>query len=96
MRQWTFEPGEEIYGRRAGNVVKMPVEYNVAGGSSKAELARDMKRWRAFIPGPIAPLPEWADAAAVQAVDDAGLAGGQAVALESRFRLASDVVGKTL
>lgn len=95
VAQWKFEPGEEIDGQVSANTVKVPITYLVASGSSRAELAKDMKRWRAFIPGPVSPAP-WPGAEAVDAVDDAALEDGQAVALVSRFRLQSDVVGKSL
>jgi len=93
VRQWKYEPGEEIDGKPIAGVVQIPIEYTLAQGRSVKEMQRHNQRWRSYIPGPVTPAP-WADAQALAALDEG--VGDQAIALESRFRLKSDVVGKTL
>lgn len=95
VRQWKYEPGEEIGGARSGNTLKIPMTFELASGRSRQELAADMKRWRSYLPGPISPAP-WLDDHAVAAIDDAEPADGEALSLQSRFRLKDDVIGRTL
>lgn len=95
VRQWKYEPGEEIGGARSGNTVKIPMTFELATGRSKQELAADMKRWRSYLPGPVSPAP-WLDEDAVAAIETAEPADGEALSLQSRFRLKHDVSGWTL
>lgn len=93
VRGWKYQPGEEIGGVPVAGVVLVPLEYTLAQGSTKKEMERHNKRWRSYLPGPVTPAP-WADAPTLPAA--AGDVLAEAVALQTRFRLRSDVVGKTL
>ncbi|MET0935039.1 MAG: hypothetical protein ABWX83_03570, partial [Luteibacter sp.] len=53
------------------------------------------RQWRAYLPGPITPAP-WVDASSLAAVDTDALEDGRSAAVNSRFRLVSDVLGKAL
>ena len=90
-----YVPSDEIGGQRVGGTLTLPFTFEIAHGNSQKQLAADMKRWRAFVPGPVSPAP-WVDASATEALDTDELADGGAVALASPFRLKGDVIGKSL
>lgn len=91
VKQWKFTPGEVIDGEPIGSTVMVPMQYAITEGSRRTL----DEQWHRYIPGPITPAP-WVDADAVASVETDGLAQGEGVALDSRFRLLSDVVGKGL
>lgn len=91
--KWQYEPGEEIGGRAVGSTVMVPIMFTLHEGLLSPP-ASDRYRWRSFIPGPITPAP-WVDEAAVAAAGGDNLGEGVA-SLDARFRLSSDVRGKTL
>jgi hypothetical protein len=70
----------------------VPISFAITEGSRRKSLD---DQWRAYLPGPVTPAP-WVDAAAAGTVDTDALVQGEGAALDSRFRLLSDVVGKTL
>lgn len=90
-KKWKFTPGETVNGEAVGSLVRVPVTFWV-GGSPKD----DSGRWKAYVPGPVNPIP-WVteDSMASQAERDR-LRDGDAQPLSSRFKLAEDVVGTTL
>jgi TonB family protein len=92
VKAWKFKPGEEIDGQPIGNTVMVPISFAITEGSRRKSLD---DQWRAYLPGPVTPAP-WVDAAAAGKVDTDALVQGEGAALDSRFRLLSDVVGKTL
>lgn len=83
-RDWEFTPTERIDGQASTSLVRVPVVFTLGG------------TWTGFIPGPLHPVP-WLthESTASQAMRDK-LGDGQAQPLDSRFRLAQDVVGTTL
>ena len=89
-----YEPTDEIAGRRVGNTLTLPFTYTISQGSSKKELEANNKYWRAYIPGPVSPPPWIGETAA--GLDTDALADGQSAALDSPFRLKTDVIGKVL
>lgn len=87
-RTWTYET-DLLDGNPRGMTVQIPVEYMLTSGATRKQMDAQMNRWRGFLPGPITPAP-WVDASSVAAAD------GQAAALDSPFKLRSDVLGKAL
>lgn len=90
--RWKYEPGEIVGGKTVGTTLMVPFEYTIVQGMKSAELTN---HWRAYAPGPITPAP-WVDASSLASIDTDGLADGTAAAVDSRFRLVSDVIGKAL
>lgn len=91
-KDWKYVPGESIGGVTVGSSVIVPIVFHV---TNPGEGRRMADTWRGYAPGPISPAP-WADESSVAALDTGDLAEGQAAALDSRFRLRSDVLGKAL
>lgn len=91
VSQWKYTPGESIGGVPVGSSFLVPLEFTIVPTGE----GRPKNAWRAYSPGPITPAP-WVDAASVAALDGDGLADGQAAALDSPFRLRSEVIGKAL
>lgn len=83
-RSWKFTPTEKIDGEATPTLVRVPVVFSMGG------------RWSGFVPGPIQPVP-WLirESTTSQAMRDT-LEDGQMQPLDSRFKLARDVVGTTL
>jgi hypothetical protein len=90
---WRYDLSEAINGKPIGTIAVIPVVYNVAEfGARKPESGE----WKAYVAGPVHPAP-WSKIEGV--ADNRGLStlqDGQALSLESRFRLKDDVIGKTL
>jgi len=91
VKQWKYDPAELIDGEASGSTVTIPIEFVITATREQST----ENRWLRFIPGPITPAP-WVDAESVAAQSTDGLADGTAAALDSRFKLLSDVVGKAL
>lgn len=92
VKDWKYVPGETIGGVTVGSSVIVPIVFQIA---NPGEGRRTANVWRGYAPGPISPAP-WSDQSSVAALDTGDLADGQAAALDSPFRLRSDVLGKTL
>ena len=90
VSQWKFEPGEEIGGVQASQVIFVPIVFQIVEHGEKPD-----NRWRGFEPGPVTPAP-WVDEQSLAQVDPSGLGDGQAAALDSPFKLRSKVVGEAL
>lgn len=88
-KQWKYDPAELIDGEASGITVTIPISFELTP-MDDAE-----NRWQSYIPGPITPAP-WVDANSVAAQQTDGLADGAAAALDSRFKLLSNVIGKAL
>jgi hypothetical protein len=57
VRQWTFSvPGREPDGEPYWSGV-LPIAFRMSGGSSPATESQAYGHWRAYIPGPCAPVP---------------------------------------
>lgn len=91
VRGWKFAPGEMIHGEPIGGSVMVPIVFQAIGSERKSSASE----WRAYVPGPISPAP-WVTADSLAQIDPNRLEDGASAALESRFRLTSDVVGKAL
>jgi hypothetical protein len=94
VRKWKYDPVEFLDDRAMGGTVTIPIEFVVSRGVSRK--APEPDAWRSYFPGPIVPAPWMTQAEALDAVGGTGQSDGAAVALESSFRLQSDVIGKTL
>jgi hypothetical protein len=92
VSKWRFDPGEEIGGQLVGGSVMVPIYFQITppGGSRTA-----MESWRAYFPGPVSPAP-WVTDSSLVGLDPDALRDGDALPLDSRFRLVSDVIGKAL
>lgn len=89
-RSWKYDLTETINGRSIGTNVLAPIEFTIS------DRPEPPSGWRAYIPGPVHVAP-WmqADITAVN-TDIAEMREGESLALDSRFHLKSDVIGKTL
>lgn len=86
-RHWKFNAGERFDGEAMDSVARVPVSYDMYGGSNA--------HWNAFVPGPIRPAP-WARADQSTVAGRARLRDGEAQSLSSRFRLRENIIGTTL
>jgi hypothetical protein len=92
-RTWHFDLSETIDGKPIGTTAIIPIVYSVVGGPIKRAAPG---QWQAYLPGPVHPAP-WMKAEPLATAEElAGLRDGQALALDSRFRLKDAVIGHTL
>lgn len=91
VKTWQYDVGELVDGEATGITVVIPVDFAIV---SHPHASTD-NLWRRYIPGPISPAP-WVDSQSVAATDTDSLPDGSAAAVDSRFKLISDVIGKTL
>jgi hypothetical protein len=92
-KTWHYDLTETIGGKRIGTYALAPIVFSVIPHD---QVANQQDRWQGYIPGPIHELP-WDFGRSDSADDPASrLADGEATALNSRFRLVDDVVGKAL
>jgi hypothetical protein len=92
VREWKYTPGESLDGRAVGSTVMVPIVFTVTEGPRSKALSA---QWRAYAPGPVTPAP-WVDADSLAAIDADTLDEGESASLDSKVRLASDVIGKAL
>jgi hypothetical protein len=92
VREWKYTPGETLDGRAVGSTVMVPIVFTVTKGPRSKALSA---QWRAYAPGPVTPAP-WVDADSLAAIDADTLDEGESASLDSKVRLASDVIGKAL
>jgi hypothetical protein len=91
VKRWKFTPGESIGGQPLESIVLVPLSFQIYGSSS----GPSHSEWRAYHPGPITPAP-WVNPESLAGLDADRLDTGDVGALDSRFRLTSDVIGKAL
>ena len=92
-KTWRYDLTETIDGKRIGTYALAPIVFTIM---PPGQVANRQDNWQAYIPGPIHELP-WDFGRSDSADDPASrLADGEAAALNSRFRLVDDVVGKAL
>lgn len=91
-KKWKFNMTEKVNGEAIESSVRIPIAYQLSGGSSP----KTDNRWQGFVPGPIHAIP-WVspDSFVVEEPRDT-LKDGEAQPLTSRFRLKQEVVGTTL
>jgi hypothetical protein len=93
-RSWHYDLAETLNGKPVGTSLRVPFTFNLCAGPC-ARGSTD-STWKAYFPGPVHPAP-WSNSAAADAGHDLDTAkDGEALAVESRFQLAENVVGKTL
>ena len=91
-RGWHYDVPESINGKPVGSTAIVPVDFFVSDvGTHPAP-----GTWRAYVPGPIHDVPWMASQKVADNRDLANLPDGQALTVDSRFRLRDDVVGKAL
>ncbi len=90
---WHFNPGEEVDGKPIGASVLMPLEFSVCAMPC-APQSND--RWRRFFLGPVQPVPWLREENPGLDQQVAALGDGEALSLDSRFKLRDEVIGKTL
>jgi hypothetical protein len=91
-RHWHFDQSETVNGKAVGSSVMTPIVYSLTGSGREAHDGQ----WNAYIAGPVHPVP-WLNEK--QVADNHGmdtLKDGDAMTLDSRFRLKSDVADKLL
>lgn len=91
VKRWKFTPGESIGGQPLASIVLIPVSFQIYANSA----GPSHSDWRAYHPGPITPAP-WVNPESLAHLDADRLETGDVGALDSRFRLTSDVIGKAL
>lgn len=87
-KKWRFKPGSMIHGEVLGSKVEVPVNFAISNSPN------DSKGWKAYVPGPINESP-WGDDE-LRLADNVNLNDGEAVAIDPRFKLLTDVAGTVL
>jgi hypothetical protein len=91
-KTWKYDLTEMLGDQRVGGYSIAPIEFRIVA----RDAGSDHDQWTGYIPGPVHQLPEDLRHE-IEATDRASrLADGEAAALNSRFRLVDDVVGKVL
>ena len=92
-REWQYDLSERIDGKAVGMAAMIPVDYSLCNmPCSKPQSGT----WRALIPGPVHPASWMHKEQVAENQDLSTLPEGQAAALDSRFHLKDNVIGKTL
>ena len=92
-RSWRFDLSETVNGRPIGTTAIVPIVYNVVGAGTQKPGPGE---WKPYLPGPIHPAPWMKSEQVADNRDLSALRDGQALSLDTRFRLKDDVIGKTL
>jgi hypothetical protein len=92
-RSWTYDLSQTFNGKTIGTNVIVPVAFSLSNVSGSAP---QPGQWKAYVPGPVHPAPWMTSDRAFAGRDLSALPDNQAIPLDSRFHLKSDVVGKTL
>lgn len=92
-RTWHFDLSETVNDKPIGTTAIIPIVYSVVGGPIKRAAPG---QWQAYLPGPVHPAPWMKAEPLANAEELAGLKDGQALSLDSRFRLKDAVIGHTL
>lgn len=92
-KQWRFDLTETINGKPIGTTVIVPIDYSIRElGSRRAEDGV----WKGYVPGPVHPAPWVHEGQLAENRDLSSLHEGDALSLDSRFKLKDNVIGKTL
>lgn len=92
-RSWHYDLSETINGKPVGTKALVPIVFSVREMGTPPPAAGT---WKAYLPGPVHDVP-WLDKHDVASEHElGGLGDGQGVALDSRFHLKDDVIGRTL
>jgi hypothetical protein len=90
-KSWHYDLTETINGKPIGTSAIVPIIYSIS-----ATPTPKTDGWRAYVPGPVHPAPWSSPAQLADQHDFSALQDGQALSLDSRFRLKDSVIGKTL
>ena len=82
VANWQFDMNERIDGQVHETTVMLPIEFRIVDSPSRSSSGT----WQSLIPGPVRPVP-WQASELVEMVDVSELGHGEALALNSRFRL---------
>ncbi|MDR3385868.1 MAG: energy transducer TonB [Rudaea sp.] len=92
-RTWHYDLSETVNGKPMAASVRVPIVYSLRGDGVHAPTSGE---WTAYLPGPPHPAP-WESTARVASAEELALVPeGHALALDSRFHLKDNVIGKTL
>lgn len=92
-RGWHYDLSETINGKTVGTNVIVPVVYSVHEMGAPPPKPGT---WKAYVPGPVHPAPWMTDRQLADHQDVPALGDDEALALDSRFHLKDDVIGKAL
>ena len=92
-QNWHYDLSETINGKLIGTTAIQPVAFSLRGPGTQTPHDGE---WKAYDPGPVHPVPWLHGEHAAENSDLASLQDGQALSLESHFRLKEPVIGKTL
>lgn len=92
-RDWRYDLTETINGKTIGTTAVVPIVYHASAFGDRKP-AQD--EWKAYVPGPVHPAPWPSIEAVADNRDPSTLQDGEAISLESRFRLKDEVIGKVL
>jgi hypothetical protein len=90
-RTWRFDLSETVNGNPIGTNVMVPIVYSLRGSGIHTPTSGE---WTAYLAGPVQPAPWMHTAPGADGI--AALGDGQALSLDSRFRLKDNVIGKSL
>lgn len=88
-KKWKFDVTETIGGQPVESSIRVPVVYTLGN-------AGDTGQWKAFVPGPVRPVPWVGPETVASQADRDRLGDGDMQPLDSRFRLREGVVGTAL
>ena len=99
-RSWRYDLSETINGKPIGTTALVPVEFAVnpsrSGVADRNPNEVPPAVWKAYVPGPIHPASWLQKGPLADNQDMSTLHEGEALSLDSRFHLKSNVIGKTL
>lgn len=82
VANWQFDMNERVDGELQEATVMVPIEFRIVDSPSRSASGS----WHSLIPGPVRPVP-WQVSESAAMVDVSELGHGEALALNSRFRL---------
>lgn len=93
-RHWEFEVASTAGGKPLDAHLIVPTVYFLCDDPGSCRHGDGV--WRSFVPGPVTPAPWMQKTQFAENADFSALGDGQTLALDSRFRLKDNVIGKTL
>jgi hypothetical protein len=92
-RNWHFALSETINGKSMGTTALIPIVYWVKDGPIRNVAPGE---WQPYLPGPVHPTPWLNSEQLADNHDSSSLKDGQALSLDSHFRLKDAVIGRIL
>jgi len=87
--KWRYNLSEKVNGKTIGTSAFAPIEFSMSRG-------KDPGRWKAYVPGPIHTGSWTAQVVKPGNGSLSAVSDSETLAVDTRFRLKDDVVGKTL